>query len=135
MTDKLCDKHGMFHVRIINKGKRPWDLGCPHCNFLEWQAKKAQEKTDPAKTNEAAKPKAKKTAGAAKKTVKTEATAKGNGLVTVSGIGPKTLEKLATAGINTAADLARAKAGRLAEKTGISAKKITAWQKAARVMS
>ena len=92
VTDKLCDKHGMFHIRIINKGKRPWDLGCPHCNFLEWQAKKAQEKTDPAKTNEATKPKAKKTAGAAKKKVKTEAMAKGDGLVTVSGIGPKTLK-------------------------------------------
>ena len=47
VTDKLCDKHGMNHIRIINKGKRPWDLGCPHCNFLEWQAKKALEKADP----------------------------------------------------------------------------------------
>ena len=70
VTDKLCEKHGMFHVRIINKGKRPWDLGCPHCNFLEWQAKKAQEKTDPAKSGEEERPKAKKVAkkaaGAAK---------------------------------------------------------------------
>ena len=47
VTDKLCEKHGMNHIRIINKGKRPWDLGCPHCNFLEWQARKALEKADP----------------------------------------------------------------------------------------
>ncbi|HPJ30686.1 MAG TPA: DNA topoisomerase I, partial [Methanothrix sp.] len=29
VTDKLCEEHGMQHIRIINKGKRPWDLGCP----------------------------------------------------------------------------------------------------------
>ncbi len=46
VTDKTCEKHGMNHIRIINKGKRPWDLGCPHCNFLEWQAKKALEKAE-----------------------------------------------------------------------------------------
>jgi DNA topoisomerase-1 len=137
VTDKQCEQHGMLHIRIINKGKRPWDLGCPHCNFLEWQAKKASEKTDPAKTNEAAKPKAEKAASArtAKKKAKPLAQAKGDGLVALSGIGPKTLEKLALAGINTAEDLAQAKAGSLAEKTGISPKKIMAWQKAAGAMS
>jgi DNA topoisomerase-1 len=137
VTDKLCDVHGMFHTRIINKGKRPWDLGCPHCNFLEWQAKKAQEKADPAKTGEDAKPKAKKAASAATATKKAKplAQAKGEGLVALSGIGPKTQEKLALAGINTAADLAKAKADSLAKMTGISPKKIMAWQKAAGAMS
>jgi DNA topoisomerase-1 len=137
VTDKQCEQHGMLHIRIINKGKRPWDLGCPHCNFLEWQAKKAQEKTDPAKSGEDAKQKTKKTvAGAAtKKKATTEALAKGDGLVALSGIGPKTLEKLAGAGIKTAADLAQAKAGSLAKMTGISAKKIMTWQEAARAMS
>lgn len=37
VTEKLCDKHNMNHIKIINKGKRPWELGCPYCNFLEWQ--------------------------------------------------------------------------------------------------
>lgn len=133
VTDKMCEKHGMQHIRIINKGKRPWDLGCPHCNFLEWQAKKAQEKTDPSKTNDVAKPKARRAVGAAKK--RAQAPAKGDGLVAVPGIGPKTLEKLAGAGINTAADLARATVSSLVEKTGISAKKISAWQKAASALS
>lgn len=127
VTEKMCEKHGMNHIRIINKGKRPWELGCPHCNFLEWQAKKAQGKADPAKTKEDAKPKAVKATGAAK--------AKGDGLVALSGIGPKTLEKLAGAGIKTAADLAGAKADILAEKTGISPKKISAWKKAAAALS
>jgi DNA topoisomerase-1 len=141
VTDKQCEEHGMFHVRIINKGKRPWDLGCPHCNFLEWQAKKAQEKTDPAKTKEEAKPKAKKetkraaSAVKARKTAKPEALAKGDGLVTLPGIGPKTLEKLTLAGINNKEDLLAAGVKILAEKTGISPKKITDWRRAARAES
>ncbi|MCX6669632.1 MAG: DNA topoisomerase I [Methanothrix sp.] len=112
VTDKICDKHGMNHIRIINKGKRPWDLGCPHCNFLEWQAKKAEAKPEPDK--------------------KTEDKAKKKGLSNVPGIGPKTLEKLASAGIKTTHDLVKAEARSLAEKTGLSQKKIMAWQSAAR---
>mgnify|MGYP000944896084 CR=1 FL=1 len=136
VTDKKCEEHGMLHIRIINKGKRPWDLGCPHCNFLEWQAKKAQEKADPAKAKEDSKPKAVASGAAkAKKKATPIAQAKGDGLVALSGIGPKTLEKLTGAGIKTAADLARAKADSLAKITGISAKKISAWQEAARAMS
>ena len=37
VTEKLCEQHDMNHIKIITKGKRPWDLGCPYCNFLEWQ--------------------------------------------------------------------------------------------------
>ncbi len=123
VTEKMCEKHGMNHIRIINKGKRPWDLGCPHCNFLEWQARKAQMKDEPQKTE----PKTK-----AKPRAKAGAKAKGAALGDVPGIGPKTLEKLTAAGIKTAKDLAMAKADLLAEKTGISAKKILAWQSAAK---
>ncbi len=112
VTDKICDEHGMNHIRIISKGKRPWDLGCPHCNFLEWQAKKAEGKTEPEKRMD----------GRAKK----------KGLGGVSGIGPKTLEKLASAGIKTAQDLIKAEASSLAAKTGLSQKKIMAWQSAAK---
>jgi DNA topoisomerase-1 len=111
VTDKECDKHGMNHIRIINKGKRPWDLGCPHCNFLEWQTKKTNEaeKTNEAKSNN-------------------------NGLTNIQGIGPKTLEKLAVAGIKTADDLRKAETNRLVEQTGISQKKILAWQSAAKAL-
>lgn len=104
VTDKQCDVHQMNHVRIINKGKRPWDLGCPHCNFLEWQAKKAKE-TKPIN----------------------------DGLTNIQGIGPKTLEKLTAAGIKTTQDLLKAETESLVEKTGLSQKKILAWQSAARV--
>ena len=111
VTDKECDKHGMSHIRIINKGKRPWDLGCPHCNFLEWQTKKANESKEPK-----------------------EANSNNDGLTNIQGIGPKTLEKLAGAGIKTADDLLKAEADLLVEKTGLSQKKILAWQSAAKAM-
>jgi len=123
VTEKMCEKHGMNHIRIINKGKRPWDLGCPHCNFLEWQARKAQMKDEPQKTEPKSKTKPRAKAGAK---------SKGAALGDVPGIGPKTLEKLMAAGIKTAKDLAMAKADLLAEKTGISTKKILAWQSAAK---
>jgi len=44
VTDKQCKEHGLYFIRIINKGKRPWDIGCPHCNFIEWQKKLEEEK-------------------------------------------------------------------------------------------
>jgi len=137
VTDRVCEQHGMNHIRIINKGKRPWDLGCPHCNFLEWQAKKAGDKADPAAgEKKAARPAAKKAKKPAGKVTATQSGKKaaaesGDGLVNVPGIGPKTLKKLTLAGIMTVPDLVGAKADSLAEKTGISAKKIMAWQSAA----
>jgi DNA topoisomerase-1 len=134
VTDKLCDKHGMNFIRIISKGKRPWDLGCPHCNFLEWQAKKALEKTEMGNT-EKAKPEKEKKPGSkrpAKAKAQVKAKASNNGLEGLSGIGPKTLEKLAAAGIKTREELINAKAKGLAEMTGLSPKKITDWQRSAR---
>jgi DNA topoisomerase-1 len=144
VTDRLCEEHGMFHIRIINKGKRPWDLGCPHCNFLEWQARKAQEKAEGKESGEekGAKPQpAKKTArkagGAtrAKKTAGKSSSAKGDGLASLPGVGPKTLEKLEAAGVRTSQDLLSSKAKALAEKTGLSEKKIAVWMKAAKALS
>ena len=110
VTDKLCDQHRIFHLRIINKSKRPWELGCPHCNYLDWQAKKAQE--------------------GERKSVQSKA--ENDGLGSIEGIGPKTIEKLGAAGVKTREELLKAKAESLAKKTGISPKKILAWQAAAR---
>ncbi len=39
-TNKICERHGLNHIKIITGGKKPWELGCPQCNFEEWQKKK-----------------------------------------------------------------------------------------------
>ncbi len=33
-TDEVCALHGLHHVRLIRKGARPWDLGCPLCSHI-----------------------------------------------------------------------------------------------------
>jgi DNA topoisomerase-1 len=44
VTDKQCKEHGLYLIKILNKGKRPWEIGCSHCNFIEWQKKLEEEK-------------------------------------------------------------------------------------------
>ncbi|BAI62514.1 DNA topoisomerase I [Methanocella paludicola SANAE] len=62
VTEKNCDKHGISHIRIVNGGSKPWDLGCPQCNYEEWQKKNAAEKVTPVrKSSEPAKKPARKT--------------------------------------------------------------------------
>jgi DNA topoisomerase-1 len=34
-TDEVCDKHGLNFVRLVRKGARPWDIGCPLCHHIE----------------------------------------------------------------------------------------------------
>ena len=33
-TDDVCDKHHLNFVRLIRKGARPWDIGCPLCHHI-----------------------------------------------------------------------------------------------------
>ncbi len=42
VTTDTCDTHPfLFKLRIMKKGmKRPWDFGCPYCNFLHWEERK-----------------------------------------------------------------------------------------------
>lgn len=108
VTDRMCDEHQMYHLRIVAKGKRPWDLGCPKCNFDQWQAKKALEDKDKAQIK---------------------------ALASIKGVGPKTLEKLNMAGIKVVQDLADVKIADLAEKTGLKEKNLLIWQKAAKKLS
>ncbi len=39
VTEKECEEHNMRHLQILTKGRRPWMLGCPHCNYIEWKNK------------------------------------------------------------------------------------------------
>jgi DNA topoisomerase-1 len=33
-TDEVCDKHHLHFVRLVRKGARPWDIGCPLCHHI-----------------------------------------------------------------------------------------------------
>jgi DNA topoisomerase-1 len=33
-TDEVCARHGLHHVRLIKKGARPWEIGCPLCHHI-----------------------------------------------------------------------------------------------------
>lgn len=33
-VDEVCPEHGLKHVKLIRKGARPWDIGCPLCNHI-----------------------------------------------------------------------------------------------------
>jgi DNA topoisomerase-1 len=51
VTDKSCEKHGISHIKIVNGGSKPWDLGCPQCNYEEWQKKNEEKKVTPVKSS------------------------------------------------------------------------------------
>ena len=111
VTDKMCDEHRMYRIKIITEGKRPWELGCPACNFTEWsQKQKELEKEDP----EAFRQKMSKI----KK------------LDDISGLGRVSLKKLNDAGIETLDDLMNADPESLARSAGLSAKNIEKWKAA-----
>lgn len=107
VTDKLCEEHGLYHIRIITPGRRPWNLGCPNCNFIEWQASQEAEKAKRPKTP---RPKS---------------------ITDIAGVGKVTAQKLADAGIVKVDDLVKADAFELSKTVGISVKKIKGWQDAA----
>ena len=42
VTDAVCDEHALPELRITYDGDRePWELGCPICNYREYQAEQA----------------------------------------------------------------------------------------------
>ncbi|MDQ1276263.1 MAG: topoisomerase [Euryarchaeota archaeon] len=104
VTDKLCETHGLHHIRIINQGKRAWDLGCPQCNFIEWQKTQKEE--------QAQKPKKERP-----KSIKD-----------LEGVGKATAGKLEEAGITSVKALAEADPIELAKTIKISVKKVKNWQ-------
>ncbi len=104
VTDKICDEHGLFHIKIVNQKKRPWELGCPHCNFLEWKKTQEEEK---AKEPKLPRPKT---------------------LEDIPGIGKVTAEKLISSGIKTVEDLEKANPLELSRDTNLSQGKIIKWQ-------
>ncbi|MBP1923470.1 DNA topoisomerase-1 [Halorubrum alkaliphilum] len=38
VTDETCEEHDLPHLRV-HSGDEPWELGCPICNYREFQAR------------------------------------------------------------------------------------------------
>ena len=96
VTDEICEEHDLPEVEIHDgeDDDDPWELGCPICNYREYQAQQAD-----------------------------------GDLETVEGIGEKTAEKLADAGIESVDDLRDAEPDRVAsEVDGVSADQVSDWQ-------
>ncbi len=99
VTETYCEDHDLPELVVVQEdADDPWELGCPICNFEEYQAR--QRKTD---------------------------------VEDLDGIGKKTAEKLADAGIDSLAKLADADPEAVANDVqGVSADRMRDWQVQAR---
>ena len=66
-TNKVCEKHGLSHVKIITSRKKPWELGCPQCNFEAWQKEKEKKAAEAGQAGTATAPAKRKPAPKKKK--------------------------------------------------------------------
>jgi DNA topoisomerase-1 len=96
VTDEHCEEHDLPEL-VVHSGDDPWELGCPVCNYQEYQARQAA--TD---------------------------------LEDLDGLGAKTAEKLAAAGIESLGDLREGEADTVADEVqGVSADNVRKWQASA----
>jgi len=115
VTDKLCEEHGLYNIRIVTEGKKTWNLGCPHCNFKEWQQSLRE-------SNEIKKEKEESNLLSEHNPKKTKK------ITDIKGIGKVTAEKFDNVGISRPEDLKNRDAEELAKLTNISINKIKEWQ-------
>lgn len=40
VTDEFCDEHDLPEL-VVHSGDEPWELGCPICNYHEYQARQS----------------------------------------------------------------------------------------------
>jgi len=98
VTDDHCEDHELPEL-VVHSGDDPWELGCPICNYREFQARENETDSD---------------------------------LESIDGIGAKTVEKLADAGIESIDDLTESDPEAVADDVeGVSADRIRDWQAAA----
>lgn len=129
VTDKMCDEHQMYKIKIITEGKRPWELGCPQCNFVEWQKKiEEDEKNGIVAETSAERAKRIKREKAAAKAEREAKAANPKELADIKGLGTASLQKLNDAGILSLTELSAADSADLAKRTGISPKNIDKWK-------
>ena len=93
VLDTRCAEHDLPEL-VVHSGDDPWELGCPICNYREYQRERAVDE-----------------------------------LEDIDGIGARTAEKLAAAGVDSPADLDTADPDELADELqGVSADRLREWQ-------
>ena len=93
VLDARCGEHDL--PELVVEGDDPWELGCPICNYREYQREQAVDD-----------------------------------LEEIDGIGERTAEKLAAAGVEEPTDLDAADPDALAaEVQGVSADRLREWQR------
>ncbi|QSW98526.1 DNA topoisomerase I [Haloterrigena alkaliphila] len=45
VTDEYCDEHELPEL-VVHSGDEPWELGCPICNYQEFQARESETGSD-----------------------------------------------------------------------------------------
>jgi len=46
VTDEACEEHGLPHLVVHGDDDEPWALGCPICNYREFQAREADSELE-----------------------------------------------------------------------------------------
>ncbi|WP_049980706.1 DNA topoisomerase I [Halolamina rubra] len=46
VTDEECEEHGLPHLVVHGDDDEPWELGCPICNYREFQAREANSELE-----------------------------------------------------------------------------------------
>ncbi|WP_075938078.1 DNA topoisomerase I [Halosegnis longus] len=96
VTDARCEEHDLPEL-VVRDGEdddEPWELGCPICNYAEYQERQAA-----------------------------------SAIEDLDGVGAKTAEKLAAAGIESLSDLSAADPETVAgDVQGVSADRLRDWQ-------
>jgi len=36
-TKKVCEIHNLYHIILVSKGSKPWEIGCPLCQMIQQQ--------------------------------------------------------------------------------------------------
>ncbi|NHX36934.1 MULTISPECIES: DNA topoisomerase I [Halolamina] len=46
VTDEVCEEHDLPHLVVHGDDDEPWELGCPICNYREFQAREANSELE-----------------------------------------------------------------------------------------
>ncbi|WP_435185027.1 DNA topoisomerase I [Halobellus sp. EA9] len=95
VTDATCDEHGLPELRIVyDDDSEPWELGCPICNYREYQAEQHESGTDLESVSGIGSKTAEKLKDAGVEDVDSLKSAEPDALAErVDGVGPDTVRK------------------------------------------